>query len=85
MNFPLIIKLDKPLKHGDEDITEVKILREPVAGDLRDMNLSRVTFGDVMQVLSRISDCPLPILNKLTMKDLSKFVPQMTDFLDVGL
>ena len=85
MEFPIIIKLDKPLKHGDEEITELKITREPVAGDLRDMNLSGITFGDVMQVLSRISDCPLPILNKLGMKDLSKATPIMTDFLGGGL
>lgn len=85
MTFPIVIKLKKPLIHGDKEITEIKINREPVAGDLRDLNLSGITFGDVMQVLSRISDCPLPVLNKLGMKDVSTIIPKMTDFLDVGL
>ena len=85
MGFPIIIKLKKPLVHGDEEKTEIKILREPVAGDMRDMDANKQTLGDMLQVLSRISDMPLPILNKMSVKDLMQINPIMSSFFGDGL
>lgn len=52
-----IVKLSKPIKRGDEDITEV-LLREPKGGDLRGINLSdlmQMEVSSVGKVLDRIS------------------------------
>lgn len=84
MEFPIVIKLKKPLMHGDEQITELKIMREPVAGDLAETSEGQVCVGDTLRVLSRITSLPLSVVNQLKLTDLGQVNAVMGDFLADG-
>jgi len=84
MEFPIIIKLKKPLMHGDEQIAEIKITREPVAGDLAETAEGKMLIGDTLRVLSRISNLPLSVVNQLKLPDLGQVNVVMGSFLEDG-
>lgn len=84
MEFPIIIKLKKPLMHGDEQITEIKIIREPVAGDLAETEEGKMLVGDTLRVLSHIANLPLSVINQLKLVDMRQVNVVMGSFLEGG-
>ncbi len=64
------IKLNKPIKRGDKEITEIS-LREPTAGELRGIKLldvMQMDAGAYAELLPRIGD---PVLTKAEFNQLS--------------
>lgn len=84
MEFPIIIKLKKPLMHGDEEITELKITREPVAGDLAETEEGKMLVGDTLRVLSHIANLPLSVVSQLKLADMRQVNVVMGSFLEDG-
>lgn len=84
MELPIIIKLKHPLMHGDEKVTELKITREPVAGDLAETAEGQMLIGDTLRVLSRIANLPLSVVNQLKLTDLRRVNVVLGGFLDDG-
>ncbi|MBC7907026.1 MAG: phage tail assembly protein [Rhodospirillaceae bacterium] len=79
------ITLTKPLKRGEETITEI-VLREPEgAGELRGIKLIDVQQGDVATILlltKRLTTTPLSQdeINRIGPADLCKLTSEITDF-----
>jgi len=75
------ITLTKPFKRGDKQVTEV-LIREPVAGELRGVNLAelmQMEVNTVGKVLERVSE---PMIDSATF---SGFNPRDLTNLSVGL
>ncbi len=81
----ITIPLKKPLKRGDQDITELQ-LREPEgAGELRGIKLIDVQQGDVATILlltKRLLLTPLSQeeINAIKPVDLCRITAEITDF-----
>lgn len=82
MSFePKIIKLETPLQHGHEEITQLVFGREMCAGDLRDgIKIDRPSYDDCRIVASRICGVPAPVLKDMPWRDFSKVVDVVMDF-----
>ncbi len=64
------VTLSKPFKRGDKDVDSV-LLREPMSGELRGINLSdlmQMEVSTVGRVLERISE---PMIDKATFAQLN--------------
>ena len=67
-----IIKLKTPVKHGEEEITELKF-RKPIAKDLRNFNISDLNnFGKTIQISSILTGLPESIVASIDGGDLMK-------------
>lgn len=66
---PQRIPLGSPLKHGEEEIKELLFGREMVAGDLRGISVKDMTHDNILEVASRITGVPTPILKQMKMPD----------------
>jgi hypothetical protein len=54
--IPFTYTLEKPIKLPNlkDEITEVKIVREPIAGDLQDLPVEKQRFGDYFRPIAKI-------------------------------
>ena len=69
MEFPVKFPLSRPVTFGEETISELE-LREPVAGDLWDVELGeKIAMGALLSVAAAISGRPLSVLRKLSAPD----------------
>lgn len=82
--FPIIIPLSKPLEHGNEEITELKIAREPVWKDWFGIQIAKLSFDDLCLVSSRLTNVPVPVLRTLPMGDAMRLQEVVSAFLDSG-
>jgi hypothetical protein len=82
VTFPIVIKLKKPLKNGLSALTELRIEREPVIKDMYDVNFTRITPRDIMNVLSRIAQIPRPVLDEMSCYDYVNAQRVVNGFLD---
>ena len=80
--FPVVIKLKKPLRNGLSTLTELRIEREPVVKDMYDVDFRRITPRDVMNVLSRITAIPRPLLDEMGFHELIKAQEAVNGFLE---
>lgn len=78
---PKKIKLSKPIEHGNEEITELCINREPVAGDLRGIPVRDMTYDHLYEITSRLTGVPSPAIRKLSLKDFVEISAMVTSFL----
>ena len=78
------ITLKKPIPSGSETLTELTLREEIVAGDMRDIELGRMVFGDIVKLASRLSGQPESVLDKMSSQDLVQVTNAVTDFLGVG-
>lgn len=79
--IPIIVNLESPLLHGDEEITELVFGREMNAGDLQgDIKVGLPTYDEIRMVASKICGVPTPILKKMPWRDFSKVVGVVMDF-----
>lgn len=77
------VKLKKPLKFGDKEITEI-VFREPVAKDLRKLSGSP-GVGELLDLAAGLSDLPTPqLINGLKLYDTNKVLEAITAFFEDG-
>jgi len=75
------IVLDTPITHGKEEIVELVIARKPTIGDLRGLRLaSDPTPDDMMEIASRITGQPLPVIRQVALDDFAKIMEVLGDF-----
>lgn len=84
MQLPVIIKLTRPVKHGEDDVTELKITRPMVAGDLRGIKVTEMTFDDLLLVGSRLTGYPPSVLAQLSVPDFTRLNGVVMAFFDGG-
>ncbi|WP_297669046.1 phage tail assembly protein [uncultured Desulfovibrio sp.] len=84
MELPVKIPLSRPVTHGDEQIAELVIGREMVAGDLRGVSVTNMTFDDIYLVASRLANVPVSVINRLSMPDAVKLQGVITAFFEGG-
>lgn len=85
MNLPVTIKLQKPVYHGEEEITELVFNREMEFSDMFDLPAEDQTMGDLGRIISRLADLPLPVIKKLKPVDARRAMSVVRDFLHDGL
>lgn len=76
------LKLKKPVQFGSETIAELEI-REPTAGDIRDMplDMTKATMGTLLDLASRCTAQPPSIINKLSIEDATRLAEVIGGFL----
>lgn len=84
MKLPIIIELKKPVKHGEDEVTALKITRPMVAGDLRGIKVTALTFDDLLQVGSRLTGYPPSTLAQLSVPDFTRLNGVLMAFFDDG-
>lgn len=84
MELPIKIALEKPVKHGESEISELVINREMVAGDLRGIRVENMTFDDMYLVASRLTGVPLNVIMQMRMVDTRKMTDAIGVFFDNG-
>lgn len=84
MDLPITITLATPVTHGDEEVRELKITRPMVAGDLKGVTVSALTFDDLMLVGGRLTGYPPSVIAKLSMPDFTRLNEAVTSFLGDG-
>lgn len=84
MELPIKIQLEKPVKHGDIEITELVINREMVAGDLRGIKVENMMFDDMFLVASRLTGVPVSVILQMRMQDTRKLTDAVGIFFDNG-
>lgn len=77
---PVTITLTTPLRHGDEEITELVFRREMCAGDMRGLSVGLPSYDDCRTVASRITGIPEPVLVKMSWYDFSQVVSTVMVF-----
>ena len=82
MELPIVIDLKKPVKHGEEEFTQLVIKREMVAGDLRGVSVSNLKFDDMFMVASRLSGVPVSVINQMCMPDAMRLQAVIDGFLE---
>ena len=84
MQLPITITLETPVKHGEAEVRELKITRPMVAGDLRGITVTALTFDDLMLVGSRLTGYPPAVLAQLSVPDFTRLNNVVTDFFGAG-
>lgn len=79
--LPVIIKLKKPIATEDGVVEELKITREPQAGDWFGFNIQAPDVLSFMKVASNLTGVALPYLKKLCTSDMLKVQEKVADFL----
>lgn len=70
-------KLKKPLKLGDDTISELEVRTDVVAGDMVGVKLDNLQGEDMIKMISNLTAQPVRVVSKLGLKDfmeLSKIV-----------
>lgn len=84
MEIPVVIKLNKPLKHGDKEIEQLVIEREMVAGDLRGVIINALKFDDIFLVASRLTGVPASVITQMSMPDTMRLQAVIDGFFEGG-
>jgi len=79
----VVITLKFPVKHGSEEIKELK-LRRPKGKDMRKVP-SDVSIGDMMDLAARLSGHPPSVMDELEMPDFNAVCEVIGNFLGDGL
>lgn len=84
---PHVVNLDYPVEMpGGETITKITFNRRPVTGDLRGVQVERLSDLDqAMTVAVRISDLPVAAKSKVDAADGIKVAEVIAGFLEPGL
>lgn len=82
LEFPFTLKLKKPFQYTESERVEtIKFCREPEAGDLDDMPVQEMKFGDFYIPLAKITKKPLPYVRKIKMSDMKGCMEILNHFL----
>jgi len=69
MTDTVTVKLSKPVTHNEKTYAELNF-REATVGDLMAGGIFKDETSQTMAVLAAISDTPLPVFKKVSVKDL---------------
>ena len=75
------ITLEHPFKFGDENISQILILRRPKAKDLKGLNMQAMQAEDVCKLLGKISNLSTPQIEEIDLADFNSLGEAMKDFL----
>ena len=81
IEIPYTIKLQKPVLHGDKEVTELVIPRELCAGDLRGIPINGMCYEHVGLVISRLTGYPPSVIDKLSGPDFNTAGEVVSSFL----
>lgn len=81
---PIVIRLQTPLTHGTETITELRFTREPQVRDMRGIKIRDMTFDDVLLLVSRLVNVPPSVLGQMSMSDFAGVGEVVAGFLGDG-
>ena len=79
---PHVVKLKHPIEWGEGNlITELRF-RKPKAKDLRKLNMTNMTMGDILDLVAMLTNQPRSLIGELDPKeDLEKVMAVIGDFL----
>ncbi len=79
---PHIVKLKHPIEWGEGNlITELRF-KKPKAKDLRKLNITNMTFGDMLDLIATLTNQPKSLIGELdTKEDLERVMTVVGDFL----
>jgi hypothetical protein len=80
-----VIKLSTPYTFGEKKISECRILREPLAKDLKGIQLAKGLADDQFILLGRISNLSTTEIENMTMGDVMLCMKTLEDFLPESL
>ncbi|TJZ78791.1 phage tail assembly protein [Chitiniphilus eburneus] len=80
IQFPLVVTLSKPLRFGEEDITELR-LREPCAGDFRVLANPQAVLASSLDLAAELAGLPSSVLDRLNTDDTEAVVRAVNPFL----
>lgn len=81
---PRKIILENPLTVGDETISELTFARPIVAGDMRGIPISGMTFDHMFVVAGRLVGQPPKIMDMIQGDDITKVMDTVGAFLSGG-
>lgn len=73
MNEETVIGLSKPLRFGDEEISELR-LRRPTGGDFRHVKASNEVFAMALDLTAALTGLPQKVIDSMDVEDLFKVV-----------
>jgi hypothetical protein len=74
------IKLEYPIQHGENVISELN-LRRPVSKDLRKFEITDMNkFSKIQEIVSIITQLPMSVLDNLDIYDLRECAAILTSF-----
>lgn len=79
MDNTMVIALTKPIKFGEETISELK-LREPVARDFRELNATK-PFAMILDLAAILSGVPASAIDQLSAADMMVVCDKVGGFL----
>ncbi|MBM3114994.1 phage tail assembly protein [Jeongeupia naejangsanensis] len=78
--FPIVITLNRPVRFGDDDITELK-LREPLAGDFRALTEPFDLFTCSFNLAAELAGVPASVIDRLGLDDTQAVIEAVNPFL----
>lgn len=84
MELPVIVKLAKPVMHGEEEVRELKITRPVTAKDFRGITVEKLTFDDLILLGSRLTGYPPSVIGQLSIPDFTRLNNVLTAFFADG-
>lgn len=81
----LTIKLDYPVKHGEDTISELVFDRRPKAKDFKGLSAGNMSFDETWLLVSRLTAVPVPVINELDISDAAKVMKGVASFAPGGL
>ncbi|WP_432721292.1 phage tail assembly protein [Jeongeupia wiesaeckerbachi] len=78
--YPIVITLSRPVRFGDDDITELK-LREPLAGDFRALNEPSDVFASSLNLAAELAGLPASVIDRLGLDDTQAVIKAVNPFL----
>jgi hypothetical protein len=83
MDLPIKIKLQVPVQHGSETVSELVIDHQMTANDIKGlkiMQIEDVTVGEVLLVIGGMANQPPSVMGKVDPKDLSQIFNAFSSF-----
>jgi hypothetical protein len=80
-----VVILSKPYTFGEKKIRELRIMREPLAEDLKGLAIGKGLADDQFVLLGRISDLSTSEIHKMSMGDSLLCIQAIEDFLPDSL
>ena len=78
------VKLEYPIEHAGEQLTELTATRRLRAGDFKGISTEDLKFDDMMLMVSRLFGVPSSAIEKLDSADFFKCTKVVNDFLPGG-
>tara|TARA_R110001606_G_scaffold345587_1_gene494490 strand:+ start:190 stop:519 length:330 start_codon:yes stop_codon:yes gene_type:complete len=81
MSLPFTLKLTKPIKLGEDTVSEITFKNEPTAADVEKMPVKDQNMGHFYPVISKMTGQTLVGIRRLSFKDLQNAMELSNHFL----